>query len=105
MGFAKTGKLKPGEYEDVTIKIPIMTLCTFDEETTAWVMEKGDYLLRIGENSRDTVLCGKVVLDRLTTIKSVADVMEPEKPLEFLAPPKRQEEDLCSGRQQVRFLY
>ena len=93
VGFAKTGKLKPGEYEDVTIKIPIMTLCSFDEETTAWVMEKGDYLLRIGENSRDTVLCGKVVLDRLTTIKSVADVMEPEKPLEFLAPPKRQEEE------------
>ena len=93
VGFAKTGKLKPGEYEDVTIKIPIMTLCSFDEETIAWVMEKGDYLLRIGENSRDTVLCGKVVLDRLTTIKSVADVMEPEKPLEFLAPPKRQEEE------------
>lgn len=93
VGFAKTGKLKPGEYEDVTIKIPIMTLCSFDEETIAWVMEKGDYLLRIGENSRDTVLCGKVVLDRLTTIKSVADVMESEKPLEFLAPPKRQEEE------------
>lgn len=93
VGFAKTGKLKPGEHEDVTIKIPIMTLSSFDEETTAWVMEKGDYLFRIGENSKDTVLCGKVVLDRLTTIKSVTHVMEPEKPLEFLAPPKRPEED------------
>ncbi|MBR1624014.1 MAG: glycoside hydrolase family 3 protein [Pseudobutyrivibrio sp.] len=93
VGFGKTGKLKPGEWEDVTIKIPIMPLCSFDEETTAWVMEKGDYLFRIGENSRDTVLSGKVVLDRTTIIKRVAKVMEPTKKLEFLAPPKRKEEE------------
>ena len=92
VGFGKTGKLKPGEWENVTIKIPIMPLCSFDEETTAWVMEKGDYLLRIGENSRDTVLCGKIVLDRTTIIKRVAKVMEPTKKLEFLVPPKRKEE-------------
>ena len=91
VGFGKTGKLKPGENEDVTIKIPIMSLCSFDEETTAWVMEKGDFLLRIGENSRDAKLSGKIVLDKLTTIKRVAKVMEPSKKLEFLTPPPRNE--------------
>ncbi|QFJ54781.1 glycoside hydrolase family 3 protein [Pseudobutyrivibrio xylanivorans] len=91
--FGKTGKLKPGESEELTIKIPIMSLTNFDEETTAWVMEKGDYLFRIGANSRDTKLCAKMVLDKLTTIKRVANVIEPSKPLEFLTPPPRPDED------------
>lgn len=91
--FGKTGKLKPGESEELTIKVPIMSLTTFDEEETAWVMEKGDYLFRIGVNSRDTQLAAKVVLDKLTTIMRVAKVMEPQKPLEFLTPPPREEED------------
>ena len=93
VGFAKTGKLKPGESEEVTVKIPIMSFCSFDEETTAWVMEKGDYLLRIGNNSRDTTLSGKVVLDKHTIIKRVAKVMEPNKELNFLTPPERPEEE------------
>ena len=93
VGFSKTGKLKPGESEEITVKIPVMTLCSFDEESTAWVMEAGDYLFRIGTNSRDTSLCAKVVLDKLTTIKSVAKVMEPKKPLEFLPVPDRKSEN------------
>lgn len=93
VGFGKTGKLKPGECEDVTIKIPVMPFCSFDEDTTAWTMEKGDYLLRVGDNSRDTKLCGKIVLDKTTIIKRVVKVMEPTKNLEFLTPQLREEED------------
>ena len=92
-GFGKTGKLKPGESEEVTIKIPIMTLCSFDEETTAWVMEKGDYLLRLGTNSRETIVCAKVVLDKNTVIKRVTNVMGPDKELKFLSPNPRPKEE------------
>ena len=93
VGFAKTGKLKPGEAEEVTIKIPIMSFCSFDEETTAWTMEKGDYLLRLGTNSRDTSLVGKIVLDKDTIIKRVANVMAPNKELKFLTPAPHPEEE------------
>ncbi|MBQ7148090.1 MAG: glycoside hydrolase family 3 C-terminal domain-containing protein [Pseudobutyrivibrio sp.] len=92
--FGKTGKLKPGESEELTIKIPIMGITVFDEEESAWVMEKGDYLFRIGTNSRDTKIAAKMVLDKTTTIMKVADVMEPKKPLEFLAPHPREEEEM-----------
>ncbi len=93
VSFAKTGKLKPGESEELTIKVPTMSLCSFDEESTAWVVEKGDYLFRIGVNSRDTKLCGKVVLDKTTIYKRVAKVMEPTKKMEFLTPSPRKDED------------
>ncbi len=92
-GFGKTGKLKPGESEELTIKIPIMSLCSFDEENPAWVMEEGNYYFRIGENSKDTKLCAKVVLDRLTVIKRVTNSIKPEKELKFITPPERKEEE------------
>ncbi len=89
--FGKTGKLKPGESEELTLKVPIMSLTSFDEEKSAWIMEKGDYLFRVGVNSRDTEICAKVVLDKRTTIMKVTDVMGPAKELEFLTPPPRGE--------------
>jgi len=93
-GFGKTGKLKPGDSEEITIKTPIISFCSFDEETTSWIMEKGDYLFRIGSNSRDTKVCAKMILDKLTTIKKVSYVLPPKKKLEFLTPPPRAEEEV-----------
>lgn len=87
--FGKTGKLKPGESEELTLKIPIMTLPSFDEEDDAWVMEKGDYLFRIGDNSRDTQVAAKVVLDKRTVIMRVSMGNKNVKPMEFLTPPPR----------------
>ncbi|MCR5580798.1 MAG: glycoside hydrolase family 3 C-terminal domain-containing protein [Pseudobutyrivibrio sp.] len=92
-GFAKTGKLKPGESEEITVRTPMMALACFDEGNSAWICEKGDYLFRLGANSRDTVLCGKVVLDKETVIKRVVKVMTPHKQMEFLKPSTRQPEE------------
>lgn len=92
-GFAKTGKLKPGEYEEITIKMQPMALCSFDDDAPAWILEKGDYLIRIGDNSRDTKLCGKVVLDKTTVIKQVVNVMNHDKEMEYLTPPPRPAEE------------
>lgn len=91
--FGKTGRLKPGESEELTVKIPIMSLTSFDEENESWVMEKGDYLFRVGTNSRDTKICAKVVLDKDTTIKKVENVIQPDKDMEFLTPPPRAQEE------------
>ena len=89
VGFGQTGKLKPGESEEITMKIPIMQLCSFDEENSQWIMEKGDYLFRVGDNSRNTTLCAKLVLDKRTVYKRVTELMSPKKKLEFLTPPPR----------------
>ncbi len=92
-GFAKTGKLKPGESEEVTMKIPLMSLTSFDDETPGWVMEAGDYLFRLGANSRETELVAKIVLDKTTMIKKVVHVMYSQKEFNYIAPPARREVD------------
>lgn len=53
-GFEKTSDLAPGEKEQVKIWIPWRELAVYDEERAAWVIESGDYLLKMGNSSRDT---------------------------------------------------
>ncbi len=89
VSFGKTGKLKPGESEELTLKVPIMAMTTFDEESAAWVVEGGTHLFRIGCNSRNTSLVAKLELDKRTIIKRVAPVMQDYKDMNFIAPPPR----------------
>ena len=46
-GFEKTSDLAPGEKEQVKIWIPWRELAVYDEERAAWVIESGDYLLKM----------------------------------------------------------
>ncbi len=54
-GFAKTNLLEPGGQQTLTLSIPWRRLAAYDEGAAAWVIEGGDYLLRVGTSSRDTV--------------------------------------------------
>ena len=56
-GFHKTKLLNPGEEEGIAIGIPLKYLASFNG--SRWVVEKGDYEIRVGASSRDI---------RLTTI-------------------------------------
>lgn len=57
-GFEKTSLLAPGEEEVLSITIPWKELAVYEEERAAWVLEKGEYALRVGNSSQNTV-CGK----------------------------------------------
>lgn len=53
-GFVKTGWLKPGEQETVEMFVPFRELACYEEETAAYVIEAGQYVLRVGNSSADT---------------------------------------------------
>nr|AFN84577.1 beta-glucosidase-related glycosidases [uncultured bacterium scaffold00056] len=53
--FAKTRTLEPGETEEVTMNFKLRELASYDEDMSAWVLERGDYILRVGSSSADTV--------------------------------------------------
>jgi len=60
-GFYKTKLLKPNEEESVTIEIPIKYLASFNG--FSWVVEGGEYEIRVGASSRDIRLIGKVEVE------------------------------------------
>ena len=51
--FAKTGELKPGETQTVSLKLSNSDLASFDEAANAWVVEEGSYKFLVGSSSRD----------------------------------------------------
>lgn len=63
-GFEKTSDLALGEKEQVKIWIPWRELAVYDEERAAWVIESGDYLLKMGNSSRDTFVKGLICVEK-----------------------------------------
>lgn len=87
--YAKTKLLAPGEAEEVTLSFTTEALASFDESRSAWVMELGDYLLRLGEHSRKTTVAATVTLDTEAVVRTVTDILATDQPLEELHAPAR----------------
>lgn len=69
-GFAKTGELLPGEGCDVTISFQTKDMAAYDETEASYILEKGRYLLRLGNSSRSARTCAVLnVSDTVVTRK------------------------------------
>ena len=60
--FAKTKELKPGEEQQLTLSFDLRDLASYDSERAAWILEAGEYILRLGSSSRDTKAAARVRL-------------------------------------------
>ncbi len=60
--FGKTGLLAPGASETLTLRLDMRDLASYRERDAVTVLEAGDYVLRVGNSSRDTNVCGVVTL-------------------------------------------
>lgn len=58
IAFAKTKLLKPGEKETVVLSFDLRDMTSYREKDAATVLEKGEYVVRLGNSSRNTRVCG-----------------------------------------------
>lgn len=68
VGFAKTKELAPGEEQELTIVVDTESMSSYDTEIAAYIMEQGNYIIRVGNSSRNTSIAGVTVLDK--TVKT-----------------------------------
>lgn len=61
--YAKTKELAPGESQCLKIVFPTPRMASYDEETASWILEKGEYYIRVGNSSRNTIVAAVLVLD------------------------------------------
>lgn len=94
IAFRKTEELQPGQSVEERIMVPTKSLASFNEKKSAWVMDRGEYIIRIGGNSRDTMATAKIVLNRQTVTRSVANVIAPEHDLDYIPVPERERENI-----------
>ena len=96
-GYAKTCLLQPGEKETVTICFPTEYLASYDERKAAFVMEEGDYAVRIGSNSRCTRIEAWLRLDQTVIIRQVRNQLAPDHPLETKRPAQLRPVGYCEA--------
>ena len=78
-GFAKTDNLAPGESQKLTVTYKTTEMSSYDEAKAAYVMEDGDYIVRVGDSSRNTKVAGVLTLDKDVVTEQLSNQLTLEK--------------------------
>ncbi len=81
--FGKTPLLQPGESKVLEFEIPLSSLCSFDENSSSWILEKGVYRFLAG-NSSENILGAQDVDIQTDFSKKCADVLKVKQEFEIL---------------------
>ena len=80
--FAKTSLLNPGQSETVKLEVPVSELAHFDEKSSSWITNPGEYDFQIGASSVDIRETLKVSVKE--SRRKVSDILKPETEFETL---------------------
>ena len=69
VAFTKTKELQPLEEEEVVLTFQTKDMSSYDERNASYVLEKGMYLLRVGNCSANTSVCAALKLDEIAVVK------------------------------------
>ncbi len=75
VGYAKTGLLEPGQEEEKIIVFRLSDFASYDEETASYILEKGDYLVRVGNSSVSTEVEAVANLDKTVEVCKVKNCL------------------------------
>ena len=95
--FAKTGLLSPGEREELELTFDVKSLASYRESDGCYVLEPGEYVLRLGNSSRNTMTVGAVVVDSEIIVSRHAHICPVQEPIEELKAPERPAEIMADG--------
>ena len=90
--FGKTDLLMPGASQTMTLSVDLGDLASYRCVDCSYVLEAGEYILRIGNSSRNTVPCAVAVLEREVIVSRHTAVCPLRQPLEELEAPERANE-------------
>ena len=79
--FAKTGLLAPGAEENLTLRFDARSLASFEERQARFVLEAGDYILRLGNSSRSAEAFAVLTLDREVIVSEHEHVCPLNRPM------------------------
>ena len=86
--FAKTEELQPDETAELTLSFELKDLASYDEEHASWILEAGDYVLRLGNSDEATRAIAVLRLDGEAVVRKCRNSLgKPDftdwKPAEF----------------------
>ena len=95
--FAKTRELNPGERQQIELKFDLRSLASYREYDASYVLEAGEYILRLGNSSRNTVIVGILMLEKDAIVSVHQHVCVPAEPIQELKADRKNAETLPEG--------
>ncbi|HEY8804363.1 MAG TPA: glycoside hydrolase family 3 N-terminal domain-containing protein [Clostridium sp.] len=78
-GFAKTKVLSKNNKQTLNFKLDAMSLASFDEKRSAWVIEPGTYKVYVAASSKDIRQTATFKVPGEIVVKTVSNVLKPNK--------------------------
>lgn len=95
--FAKTGTLAPGARQTLDLSFDLKSTASYRESDACYVLEAGDYILRLGNSSRNTVAVGVLTVGEEIIVSRHAHICPALKPVEELISNSYDFEDIPDG--------
>lgn len=83
--FGKTKELKPHQRELLQFELTAKDLASFDEDRSAWVLEKGTYTVKVGASSENLKGSVTFTVDEDMIVEKVSDVLASKVEFERLS--------------------
>ena len=74
-GFVKTGELAPGEKQEVSVRFKLSDYASYDEESASYILDEGNYIVRVGTNCKETLPVALLRLEETVTICEAKNVL------------------------------
>ena len=87
-GFAKTRVLAPGESAKVKVAFDMSERASYREEDASFILEPGDYIVRLGNSSRNTTPCAILEIEEEVVVSKHQNICKVQKPFEELKAPE-----------------
>ena len=92
-GFEKTDWLKPNKSQTLDITFDLLDFTSFDEQTASYILENGDYIVRIGQNCTDTKPVCTICVDKTFISKKVLNRFSLNETIEQIKAPESEKEN------------
>jgi beta-glucosidase len=87
VAFVKTGELQPGASQTLDMIFDMTELASYYERDSAWILESGEYVLKIGNSSRHTTPAAVITLSSEVVTQKCRRCCAPVMPVEEITAP------------------
>ncbi|MCI8300658.1 MAG: glycoside hydrolase [Lachnospiraceae bacterium] len=84
-GFAKTDVLAPGASQNLTVSYKTTEMSSYSEEKAAYIMEDGNYIIRVGNSSRNTKAAAVLTLSKDVITEQLSNQLQNDRQFKDLS--------------------
>ena len=91
--FEKTDELQPGREQELKLAFDLRAHASYDESRSCWILEPGDYVLRLGTSSADTKAVAVLRLEGEALVRKVRNCLGRPDFADWKPEPRREDLD------------